>query len=218
MLRFDNHDQRIKYYEILLYSDNVCSFKEYPLPEGFRFVYYSYGDRDKWIEIEKSAKEFETYEQGLAAWNKYYGGKENELYNRMLFIETEDGEKVATATAYYEPRDKSGAGWLHWVAVRRDFQGRGLARPLISHTLVRLAQLGYKTVKIPTQTTTWVAAGLYLEFGFKPVAENAVNSYEGYRILRTLTNSPVLSDFPPCELRDILIDEAYENYNSEDLL
>ena len=70
----------------------------------------------------------------------------------MFFIENADGQKVATATAFYEPRDLSNAGWLHWVAVRRDFQGNGLARPLISHTLNRLLELGYKTIKIPTQT------------------------------------------------------------------
>ncbi len=208
MLRFDNHDSRIKYYEILLYNDNPQKIKEYPLPNGYRFVYYKNGDRDSWIEIEKSAKEFETYEEGLRAWEKYYGGHESELGERMFFVEAENGEKVATATAYYEPRDASGAGWLHWVAVRRDFQGKGLARPLISHTLLRLAELGYKTFKIPTQTTTWVAARLYLDFGFKPIPENAVSSYEGYRILRTLTGHPALEEFPPCKFEDILTEQA----------
>ena len=66
-MEFDNYDSRIKYYELLLERelDNLPAF---PLPEGYRFVFFQPGDRDAWIEIEKSAKEFTTYEQGLEAW------------------------------------------------------------------------------------------------------------------------------------------------------
>ncbi len=203
MLDLDNIEPKIKYYEIMLYNDDNRPFDEYPLPEGFRFVYYKDGDRDSWIEIEKSAKEFDNYEDGLKAWEKYYGGHESELYGRMFFIENESGEKVATATAFYEPSDTSGAGWLHWVSVRRDHQGRGLARPLISHTLNRLHDIGYTVIKIPTQTTSWVAVKLYLDFGFKPIPKNAEHSYDGYRILRTLTDHTSLSVFPKMDICDI---------------
>lgn len=211
MLNLDNIEPRIKYYEILLYNDDNKPFKEYPLPEGFRFVCYKDGDRDSWIEIERSAKEFDAYDNGLKAWEKYYGGHESELYDRMFFIENESGEKVATATAYYEPKDTSGAGWLHWVSVRRDHQGMGLARPLISHTLNRLHELGYTLLKIPTQTTSWVAAKLYLDFGFKPIPKNAVSSYEGYRILRTLTDHPALAEFPEIDIGEIWTEQSKEN-------
>ena len=97
------------------------------------------------------------------AWKNYYGGREEELTDRMLFIEDSSGEKVATATAFYDSRDTSGAGWLHWVAVKRTQQGKGLARPLISKALHRLTELGYTDIKVPTQTNTWVAAKLYLD-------------------------------------------------------
>ena len=48
----------------------------------------------------------------------------------MVFVENVAGEKVATATAYEDitGRDRSGSGWLHWVAVRREYQGRGLSK------------------------------------------------------------------------------------------
>lgn len=45
-----------------------------------------------------------SYEQGVEAWDKYYGGKEAELIERMVFIEDAEGRKVATATAYYDVR------------------------------------------------------------------------------------------------------------------
>lgn len=195
-MTFDNNDKRIKYYELLLERD-INVIEGYPLPAGYHFEYYKDGDRDSWIEIEKSAKEFSTDEEGLTAWNRYYSGKENELTDRMIFVVNNSGEKVATATAFYDVhgRDKSGSAWLHWVAVKRDYQGKGLSKPLITHALNIMKALGYTHAKIPTQTTTWLAVKIYLDLGFKPIPKNAVNSYKGWCIVKSLTNHQTLSDF-----------------------
>ncbi len=205
-MKFDNHDSRIRYYELLLKRDDLDDIPEYRLPEGFHFVFYKSGDRDAWIDIEKSAKEFESVEQGLVSWNRYYEGKDSELVNRMVFVENENGEKVATASAFYDVygRDKSGAGWLHWVAVRREYQGRGLSKPLIAYVLHVMKSLGYTHAKIPTQTTTWLACKIYLDFGFVPVPENAVSSRDGWRIVRTLTGHEALAEFDCIEVEDLL--------------
>ena len=134
--RLENHDFRIRYYELMLRGD-ITGMREIPLPAGYHYELYQPGDRDAWIGIEKSAKEFETYEQGLDAWKRYYEGRDDELVNRMVFVVNEKGEKVATATAFYDIRgiDQSADGWLHWVAVRREDQGKGLSKPLISHVI-----------------------------------------------------------------------------------
>lgn len=196
-MQFDNHDSRIKYYELLLKREDLENLPRYELPEGYRFVFYEQGDRDAWIATLQSAKEFETYEQGLEAWNRYYEGKDEELKTRMVFVVNEAGEKVATATAYYDiyGRDKSGAGWLHWVAVRRDEQGKGLSKPMIAYVLDVMRSLGYTHAKIPTQTTTWLACKVYLDLGFVPVPENAVRNKMGWQIVKTLTNHPTLAAF-----------------------
>ena len=128
--QLDNHDGRIEFYELMLQAD-ITGMQEIPLPEGYTYAFYQDGDRDAWIEIEKSAKEFSSYEEGLDAWQKFYASHTEELYGRMVFVVNPAGEKVATATAYYDIRgiDQSGDGWLHWVAVRRDEQGKGYRSP-----------------------------------------------------------------------------------------
>ena len=198
-MRFDNHDARIKYYELLLEGD-LDGVPQLPLPEGYRFVFFRPGDRDIWIDIERSAGELTSHAQGVEVWNKYYGGREDSLCRRMVFVENAAGEKVATATAYEDitGRDRSGSGWLHWVAVRREYQGRGLSKPLISYVLGVMRALGQ------TQTTTWLACKVYLDLGFRPIPQNAVHSRDGWRIVRTLTEHPALAEFPPASLRDIL--------------
>lgn len=205
---FDNNDKRIKHYELLLEND-LDNITEYTLtlPDGYHFEFYKDGDRDAWIEIEKSAKEFSSYDEGLSAWNRYYSGKENELKSRMVFVVTEQGEKVATATAFYDisGKDKSGAGWLHWVAVKREYQGKGLSKPLISYVLNVMKSLGYTHAKIPTQTNTWLAVKIYLDLSFRPIPKNAVNSYDGWCIIKTLTNHKALIDFESVSENEITI-------------
>lgn len=206
---FDNHDERIPYYELLLERKDLKGLNVPTLPNGYRFVFFKAGDRDAWIDIEISAKELSDHQQGVAVWEKYYGGKESELSNRMVFIENEAGEKVATATAFYDVtgRDQSGAGWLHWVAVRRDHQGKGLSKPLIGYVLSLMPFLGYSHAKIPTQTTTWVACKLYLDFGFRPIPKNAENSRAGWNIVKTLTDHPALKEF---EIVDVLAQKGQD--------
>lgn len=202
---FDNHDSRIKYYDLLLEKD-LDVIKDYDLPKDYHFEFYKYGDRDEWIEIEKSAKEFINYDEGFRAWNRYYSGRENELLSRMVFVVNARGEKVATATAFYDisDKDQSGSGWLHWVAVKREYQGKGLSKPLISHTLKIMASLGYTHAKIHTQTTTWLAVKIYLDFDFRPVSENAVSSFMGWCIIKALTNHEALADFESVSEEEII--------------
>ena len=205
-LQFDNHDERIRYYELMLERD-LENLPYFPLPDGYRYAFFQPGDRERWIDIEKSAKEFASCEQGMESWNRYYGGREDELTGRMVFVEDANGRKVATATAFYDIRgiDKSGDGWLHWVAVRREYQGRGLAKPLISYVLKLMQSLGYTHAKIPTQTTTWLACKIYLDLGFRPIPANAVNSREGWRIVKALTDHEALADFDPAATDEIII-------------
>lgn len=202
---FDTIDRRIRYYELVLEREGLDDIKPLPLPAGYRFHMYAPGDREAWIAIEMSAKELTTYEKALAAWERCYAAHEGELPARMVFVENAAGEKVATATAYFDTsgRDTSGAGWLHWVAVRREDQGKGLSKPLISRTLQVMRGLGYTHIKIPTQTTTWVACKIYLDFGFTPIPANAVHSREGWRIIKALTGHPALSAFEAADADEI---------------
>ena len=194
--RFGNNDRRIPYYKLRLEQD-LDDIKEIGLPPEYHYENYTSGDRDIWIAIEKSAKEFAGREEGEAAWDRYFAGHEKELENRMFFVADSSGRKLATATAYYDIHtgDDGENGWLHWVAVHSDAQGLGLSKPLITHVLAHMKKLGYKKAVIPTQTYTWLACKLYLDLGFVPMKENAEQNKMGWRIIKTLTDHPALDDF-----------------------
>ena len=69
-MQFDNHDERIRYYELILERD-LEDLPKFQLPEGYRYVFFKPGDREHWIDIEKSAKELVSYEQGVEVWAKH---------------------------------------------------------------------------------------------------------------------------------------------------
>lgn len=194
--RFDNNDPRIPHYELLL-EQSLDKIKEIELPSAYHYENYAPGDREVWIAIEKSAKEFASYEAGEAAWAKYFVDHEEDLKNRMFFVTDSSGKKLATATAYYNiyTGDDGKTGWLHWVAVHRDAQGQKLSKPLITHVLAHMKKLGYSRAVIPTQTNTWLACKLYLDLGFVPIKENAERNEVGWCIVKTLTNHPALDGF-----------------------
>ena len=194
--RFDNHDARLPYYELMLERE-LKDLPDFPLPDGYGLELYAPGDRDAWIDIEKSAREFDTRVEGEEAWKRFYEGHDDELRERMFFAVSPTGEKAATATAYYDIRsgDDGITGWLHWVAVRREEQGRGLSKPLIACMLRKMQSLGYRRAVVPTQTTTWLACKVYLDLGFRPIPKNAERNRAGWEIVRTLTDHPALRSF-----------------------
>ena len=110
----------------------------------------------------------------------------------MFFVVDEYGQKLATATAYYDIRtgDDGQTGWLYWVAVRRDAQGLGLSKPLITHVLQYMKSLGYQRAVVPTQTT-------YLDLGFRSIPRNAERNRIGWQIVKTLTHHPALREYEP---------------------
>lgn len=215
-MEFHNHDSRLRNFNLVLERD-LEYFPQNSLPDGYHFTFFQEGDRDDWITIEQSAKVFDSYEEGLDAWKKYYYENENMLTERMVFIENEAGQKIATATAYFGEKDNSESGWLLWVAICREYQGRGLSKPLLTFTLNIMKDIGHTHVKVVTQTITWLACKTYLEFGFVPNQANMVESRDGWRMIRTLTNHPVLEDFERMRMEDMIDEKTKEETMKEDL-
>lgn len=186
--KYETHDDNLCYID-LVFEGSLSGITQFELPEGYRFVSYRTGDKDAWIDIELSAKEILSRDHGEECWNRYYGNAESQLPERMFFIEDGSGNKVATATAFYDihGNGKPGEGQLHWVGIKREYQGMGLSKPLITFTLNVLKKLGYSSVKIHTQTNTWLACKIYYDLGFRPAKESLIKNEFGWKMVEQLT-------------------------------
>ncbi|MCY1029022.1 GNAT family N-acetyltransferase, partial [Mammaliicoccus sciuri] len=66
------------------------------------------------------------------------------------------------------PLTDSHLGRIHFVAIKPEYQGKKLSKPLLSAALNKLIELGHKEVFLTTQTTSYPAINMYLNYGFEP--------------------------------------------------
>ena len=102
-------------------------YKEFTLPEGYTITKYNGtdADMDAWVECCRNGlagpnDTREKFMRSICCRNDV------DLYSDVFFIE-HNGEKVATITAI--DRADNGMGYIHMVAVREDYRGKGLGRP-----------------------------------------------------------------------------------------
>ena len=172
---FDNHDSRIRYYELLLERDLV-GIEELPLPPGYRYAFYRDGDRDDWIEIERSAKEFADYGQGLDAWGRYYADHTNELPERMCFVLDAQDDLVGfgvSAPSIADALKRSRGrllplGWIRMlralktndtldlflIALKREYQDKAVNAIIMNHILKGCHKMGIRKAETGPQLET----------------------------------------------------------------
>lgn len=135
-----------------------------PLPEGFSIRAYQSGDAFHWRAIHERADPFNSFDDStFGAW---FGDDEGILRARQKFLLAPDGKEIGTATAWF---DSPEIGRVHWVAILPEYQGRGLARPLLSVVGQTLQELGHTRAVLTTSYQRPIAIALYRKFGFEIV-------------------------------------------------
>ena len=164
-----------------------------PLPSGFRFVLFSDGDESDWARIETSVGEFDSEFEAHMYFSKKFKPYPDELCRRCLFIENSDGEKVATATAWWFHVENERRSWLHWVAVDPEHQGLGLGKAIIARIIELMIELdGDADFFLHTQTWSHRAVKIYLMNGFEFTDEKVLytdsksNCKKAIKILKSL--------------------------------
>lgn len=196
-------DNTIKYYELLMKFDDLSYFKQYELPRCFHYEFFKPGDEEEWVRIHIESGEFTSYEEGLKHFHDFYDYFIDQLDKRCIFIvDSNTGEKVGTATiSLLEEKEYGYEAAVDWVAIKRSYQGRGLAKPLISKFMEIARDLGHISLILHTQTNTWLAAKLYLDYGFEILNKDEVM---GWSILRTLVDHDKLKEYRILSKEEIL--------------
>ncbi len=181
----------ITYIPVTMLRRHLLNIPEAVLPEGFTMRTFQPGDEQLWAEIEQAAGEFDTQEQALLHFEKEFGHAQDQLTSRCFFLCNPQGIGIGTANAWFHP-DYKGACWgrIHWVAIRPEYQGRKLSKPMVAHALRRLS-LSHDKAYLTTQTTSYIAVKVYLDLGFEPCIETETCT-EGWRMLADALNHPDL--------------------------
>lgn len=177
------------------------------LPSGFSFKFYSPGDAKHWSEIETSVLEFDDVQVAVKYFGRTFLPHEEALQKRMVFVVSDSGKYVATATAWWNDFKGRHQAALHWVSVRPEFQGMGLGGAVVLKALSLFKQ--YEPgldCYLHTQTWSHKAVRLYSKLGFHicktDTLGNQKNDYsEAMEILRG-----VLDEASYAELERLAVD------------
>lgn len=181
----------MKRIKLKMVRNDLQKIPEYLLPEGFRFRFFQKGDEKTWAKIETLAGEFENEEAALERFSTEFGAHIDDMMERCLFIENEQGEAIATTTAWYGDLRGTIEGRIHWVGVIPTYQGRGLAKPLLSKAMNILKE-HHRSAYLTSQTTSYQAINMYLNYRFEPYLLEETCE-EAWRLMEEVLERDILS-------------------------
>ncbi len=183
---------QLKHLPVTMIRRNLNSLPHFPLPPGFSHRLFRKGDESLWAGIETAVSEFKNEKAALAHFDKEFRPFMDDMENRCLLLERNGGGVIGTATAWYNSSFREeDHGRLHWLAVHPDFQGKGLAKPLVSLVMKMIKQY-HRRAYLTSQTTSHVAIRVYLDFGFEPLIEGK-ECLEAWRLLEEKLMRPIIS-------------------------
>jgi GNAT superfamily N-acetyltransferase len=144
---------------------DLRAIPRYVVPAGYAIRPYAPGDERAWVEIQEVADVYNEISPEL--FRREYGDDAFELGRRLFMLQGPSGAAIGTAAAWTHDPDGR-IGRLHWVAIHPAHQGRGLAKPLLSHVCAVMRDLGHVAAHLTTSSARVPAIALYLHFGFVP--------------------------------------------------
>jgi len=167
--------ENIRVVMVLNSLKNHDESKTISLPEGFYFrMYQDERDNTEWRRIQRGADEFTRVDDDLFDKEFLSKGVE-EVRKRVIFVAQkkeggEEEELVGSIAAWWFPswRDGEDYGRIHWVAIAKEHQGKGLGKAMTQEALNLLKSLGHERVFLVTHTRRIVAIKMYAGFGFVP--------------------------------------------------
>lgn len=172
-------DKSVEFYRVIMHRQPGIPVPEPVLPAGYKFVEFENGDEKDWAEIETSVGEFERAVDALVYFQENYLPYQSEVVRRTIFIENDSGEKVGTLTNWWEYTGKRRDPWLHWVAVKPEYQNLGLGKAIVFAGMKRMLAIeGDRDVYLPTQTWSYKAIGIYKKAGFEITEKQGLGGHD----------------------------------------
>lgn len=148
--------------EVTMTRADLDNLPVFELPDGFTLRAFEPGNDATWWHIHERADPLLAHRNG--SHRQFFGDELDILHARQLFLISPDNQAIGTATAWW---DDAETGRVHWVAMVPEFQGRGLAKPLIARVLQLLRAHEHLRAILTTSLQRPRAIALYRGFGFE---------------------------------------------------
>ncbi len=153
---------------VVMILEDLSKLPEFDLPRGFSFRNFREDDKKVWAEIETAAGEFRDTKNGIEQFEREFEPHREKLLQRFIILENDKNECIGTAMGWFDDDFlMKGYGRVHWVGIHPEYQGKGLAKPLVSRTM-EIIKEHHEKCYLTTQTESYKAIKIYLDFGFVP--------------------------------------------------
>ena len=134
-------------------------------PEGYYMRPYQPGDGTAWCECCLGGH-LGIDEAGEDVFRKKMLEDETVNPSNIFFLISPSGEIAGTVTYQYGKKD---TGTIHMVAIKKEYQGLGLALPMNLYAVDKIVKDGKKGITLTTDDWRLPAIKSYLNAGFEPV-------------------------------------------------
>lgn len=164
---------------------------QFQFPAGFGIRAMRRDEGAIWTDVQKDAERLMKIGDDL--FTNEFGDDPDAIERRCFLILNEHGSAVGTISGWYS-RDYRGQdhGRIHWFAIRPACQGKGLAKPAMTHAMNAMAQW-HDRAWLATSTGRTGAIKIYLDFGFVPVIDGEYDRAV-WQAFRQKLSHPLLSD------------------------
>ncbi|MHC4679545.1 MAG: GNAT family N-acetyltransferase [Planctomycetota bacterium] len=156
--------RKIALESVTMIRGNLDDIPDHTCPAGYSIRWYQPGDEQPWLDIQSQADIYTRFGPNL--FKREFGSDVRTLSERQCFLHDSTNKTIGTASAWFGHLGGRSLGRIHWIAIRPQEQGMGLAKPLLATVCNRLRSLGHTRVYLTTQTVRIPAINLYAKFGF----------------------------------------------------
>jgi GNAT superfamily N-acetyltransferase len=167
-------DKELPYIEVLMEKTDTAAFPQYALPEGYAFRLFEPGMEEEFAQLQYLVGGSNSIESAREIFIREFSGELDVLRSRMLYVTAPGGECAGTACLWYGDHLGKNRPRVHWVAVHPSHQNKGLCKALLTRLFELYNTLGLEhSVYLTTQTWSYKAISVYIEYGFNPyICEN----------------------------------------------
>ena len=142
------------------------------LPPGYHFRRIHEGEIESWkrmpFDDERTAAEHLSYMTGF--FERVYAPQKSLFLERCLFACDKDDQPVGTGFIW---EACGNVPTVHWYKVKKEYEGRGIGRALLSKVMQSAADY---PVYLHTQPGSFRAIKLYTDFGFELLLDPVIGS------------------------------------------
>lgn len=162
-------DKTLPHVAVLLVKKNPADYPCYELPAGYSFEPFRPGMEDDWVRIHLDSELIDGEEAARNTLEKEFKVDPEGMTKRMWFVIDPTGRAVGTISMWPGGAFGPGHERVHWVAVEKNQQGKGLSNAMMTKALDVYQEVGEgRPLFVHTQTWSYLAAALYEKFGFEP--------------------------------------------------